>query len=195
MRYQSLAWICFLALLGGETSGQSTLPDETPLLRLHEMNVSPEASPATESGLCTVVAGNGDLYIEKRYHLIKDLKGDLKVFEGKLTDSQLNELRSLLANETLKEISDNGANHMPKSATDFGWVTAEIQRGSSIQEIDYRHWTVKSDEYSQASQPYITLQKQRQIVLSPLVNWAHTIDVSNLTPTEFRLGMCVRKKK
>lgn len=193
MKYQSLAWICFLGLLSGETSGQNALPDETPLLRLHEMNVSLDANPASESGLCTVVAGNGDLYIEKRNHLIKDSKGDLKVFEGKLTDSQLDELRSLLANETLKEIADNGANHMPQSATDFGWVTAEIQRGSSIQEIDYRYWSVKSDEYSQAPQLYLTLQKQRQIVLSPLVNWAHAIDVSNLTPTEFRLGMCVRK--
>jgi hypothetical protein len=103
MRVRSFCWACSMIILTSKLISQSPTSVATPLLSLIEVKVSISATPRVESGACTVVNANGDIYIEKRSHLLKDPTADLKVYEGQLTSTQRDTLSSLLENDELRK--------------------------------------------------------------------------------------------
>jgi hypothetical protein len=181
-----------MIILTSKLISQTPTSGASPLLSLIVVKVSTSATPPAESGTCVVVNANGDIYMEKRIHLLKDAKADLKVYEGQLTSTQRDTLSSMLDNDELRKLTAETARRMPMAETDFGWITAKIQRSSSIQEADYRYWRDGSNEYDEVDQSYITTQRNALRVLAPLLSWANAIDPSQLKPATFREEMCVR---
>jgi hypothetical protein len=193
MRVRSFCWTCSMIILTSKVISQSPSSVATPLLSLIEVKVSISSTPPVESGTCTVVNANGDIYLEKRSHLLKDQKADLKVYEGHLTSTQRDTLSSLLENDELRKLTAESARRMPMAERDFGWVTAKIKRASSVQQADYRHWRNSSnEEYDEVDQRYIAVQRNALRVLTPLLNWAKAIDPSKLKPAAFKEEMCSR---
>jgi len=186
-----------LMMFAGTAFGQNTPPNTgTPLLRLKKGFIALSANPPLESRSCVVVNVNGEVYIEKRSHvIIPKSQAHLEVLEGQLTDDQFSNLSALLANPDLAGISDGGLIHPPGDSTNLAWITAEIQRGSSRQEIDYRYWgrywKSTSTEYDNAPPAYITLQKARLSTLTPLAKWYESLDLSQFHAAEFEPGECM----
>ena len=183
----SMCWI----LCAGSLLCQKPTAAETPRLRLYQGMVAISARPPVESSSCVVVMESSVIYIEIRTHRIQLAEADLKVYEGPLTTTQQDTLTNLLESSVLKGLTAEDANLMPQTSSDFAWITARIKRGSSIQTMGYRYWRDGSTEYENANQSYIAAQKGTLRTLTPLVDWAKSIPLSQLKLVPFREEMCI----
>jgi hypothetical protein len=135
----------------------------------------------------------GGVYIEKRSHLIRDQKADLKVYSGQLSSEQMTALSKILADEGLQTAATARPEEMPQDETDFSWIGAEIAHDASVLKIDYRHWKREAEEYHGASPSFAAKEQNVLKVLTPLTQWADRIDVKSLHEIDFIPGMCIAK--
>lgn len=79
---------------------------------------------------------------------------------------------------------------MPLDVSDFGWITADIRRDTTFQNVSYVEWKLGANEYTGASSSYISRQQENLKALTPLLNWAQSIRTTQLSEIEAIPGMC-----
>lgn len=190
MRNTILYCICLVTASTLAARSQTPASQSKPLLVLVERTVALSTNPPRESGSCIAVDSSGYVYEEIRTHLVRDPMGNLKVYTGQLSQTQLSALEFLLDSSELKRLSPESQRRMPMTVSDFSWITAEVQNGSSVQKKDYRYWKVGSQEYNGVDESYVTAQRNTLRVLTPLLSWVNSIDINKLNATSFQEGMC-----
>jgi hypothetical protein len=185
-------WSTIAILLSGQCYCQEPVTTSPTLLRLHEGKVRLSSQPGAESSSCLIVMTTGRVYIEKRSHLVREPKADLKVYSGQLSPDQMSALLRTLADEELQDAASARPEQMPQNEIDFSWIVAEIAKDSSMLKIDYRYWKGHAEEYNGASPSFAAKEQQVLKALTPLMQWADRVDLNGLKEIDFVPGMCIK---
>jgi hypothetical protein len=111
------------------------------LLRVSDMQtyLKPTARPNNVNN-CLIVYTDGRLHLELRRQEFFFGNASYVSYEGKLTDGDLTFLRSILDSTDVKNLPTPPSPKLPLASDHFGWFTAEISRGSGVQEVGYWAW-------------------------------------------------------
>ena len=184
--------VCADAAVAQKASGSPS-----PLLRVAELTVDTAAGPLWSSGGCMVVDSDGRTYIEKRSQLAFSRNVDLTVYGGMLAADELARLKVLLADEALVNLGhvpkglDMPDKAAPGGTSTFGWISVQVHRSNSVQQIDYRHWANSAQAYSGADSSYVARQTRVLKAVLPLMSWFHSLDLSRFKRVPFDDSKCI----
>jgi hypothetical protein len=134
-----------------------------------EVSLQPTAGP-NNVGNCMIVYQDGRLHLELRRQEFFSGRASYVSYEGKLTDRDLAFLRSILEGTDVKNLPTPTSPKPPVAWVHIGWFTAEISRGSTVQEVGYFEW---NGEPKLSEDDKKLGEKERQ-ALEPLAQWVRS---------------------
>jgi len=148
--------------------GASNHDPRSVLLRVSDVRTSlkPTAGPNNVNN-CLIVYTDGRLHLELRRQEFFFGKASYLSYEGVLSDRDLTFLRSILESSDVKNLPTPPSPKPPLASDHFSWFTAEISRGSGVQEAGYFAW----DGEPKPSEGDEKVWEKERRVLEPLAEW------------------------
>lgn len=161
----------FVMLTQIAEGGASNHDPRTALLLVSDVQtyMKPTAGPNNVNN-CLIVYSDGQMHLElRRQEFFFGNTNDVS-YEGRLPDGDLMFLRSILDSTDVKSLPTPPSPKLPLRSDHFGWFTAEISRGSGMQEVGYFAW---DGEPKPSDNDGKVWEKERQ-ALEPLAQWARS---------------------
>jgi hypothetical protein len=135
-----LSLIVVIFLFMQTSSSRGTSPSSrTLLMQLGMVRDNVVADGLMESG-SLVVHGDGGYRFEQRRQRMPSTTNDLKVYEGKLEEGQLNELVAILNNPQVEALPDYVPPHFPVSTSKVEMLTVEFNVNGARRHVGYFRW-------------------------------------------------------
>jgi hypothetical protein len=134
----------------------------------------PTAGPVNMRN-CMVVVSDGRIQLEL-FRQEFSSNGAVKVYQGKLDESDLETLSALLDQPSLMDLPDFVPPNIPMVANEGSVFIADISREGSMQTVGFFGWKGDGPTNSDG-------QKQRwqnaRLALQPLVQWSRTVKIAS----------------
>lgn len=130
------------------------------------------------SSTCAVVMPEATLHIEKRVQRLPKRTATLKIFESKLTQAQLQDLRRLLDEDDIRILPPFVFPTGRVGPHGFSAYEAKIARGTQVQDVGYVKITQTESTSSRSTSSYKSLDKPgaaSEKALNPLLQWLNDV--------------------
>jgi hypothetical protein len=124
---------------------------------------------------CLVVLSDGRVQLEL-FRQEFSSSGSAKVYQGKLGEPDLQILRPLLDQPSLRNLPDFVSPNVPVVANEVSTFIVDVSRGSSTQTVGFLGW--KGDGPTNSDAQKQSWQNAR-LVLQPLVQWSRTVKIAS----------------
>ena len=143
------------------------------LMRVSDWDTTlrPTAGP-NNVGNCMIVYQDGHLHLELRRQEFFFGQASYVSYEGMLPDRDLTFLRPILDSADVKNLPPPPSSKLPLASDHFGWFTAEISRGSGVQEVGYGY-SARDGQPKPSEDDRKVWEKESQ-ALEPLAQWVRS---------------------
>lgn len=151
----------------------STARSESFLLRISESHTTlrPTAGP-NNMGNCMIVYPDGRLHLELRRQELFDGQATFVSYEGKLSTQEFISLRSILDSDSVRSLQTVPSPRVPMVADDWESFTAEIRRGTEMQNVGTFTWHGAGPKDSEDDK---RAWQEAGLALQSLIDWSHRV--------------------
>jgi len=181
----------FIAYLLMAVSLQTSAVPDRYLARIEwsQIDQSPAGITANE---CVLVFPDGQFHMERRLQQLPTPSATLLVYESKLSDEQLQQLRIILDSDDMRGLPTFLPFAIPGPVPVRQAFEARIPRNSDVQRVGYATWkaTSQSDSDAPARDALKDSQRKSETALQPLFKWFNDVDSQKLVPSNTESTFC-----
>lgn len=149
-------------------------------------------SPAGAYSTCINVWEDGRFHLERRWQQLPSATATLQVLESVLPESQLQQLRSILEGEAIRELPPFQPLDTSTARTWVRSFRADIPRGTTVQTVGYFEWGSYNPSAREESERDVVTKPAPTIetALNPLSEWLHHVSSAKLPISTAKPTMC-----
>lgn len=162
------------------------------LVRISEMRIELSPTGVTAND-CLVVQRNGRFHLERRLQQLPQTSAKISVFEFQLTKPQLRQLRDLVDQPAVSNLTQFAPLQPPYGVTDFGQFMVEIDPQSTPRQFGYFTWQGNPrpgvPPQSTPDQVQEDWRHSRE-ALQPVLAWFHNLENQKIHSSNAAPNFC-----
>src|SRR5579863_2601359 len=173
-----IAYVFLFALCVAPVAAQSQLQFDPAafLVRINEATIDNEN--AVTSSDCMLILPDGRFHLERRSQHLPNPVATLRIFESSLGAAQLQYLRDILHDQSIRNLPPYAPPIFPMNLPWFANVRVKIVREPEVQDVGYWIWRGGAADASPNSTPDNIKKgwQESEVALRPLLQWFHGVE-------------------